>query len=97
MTTFKEKSEQYVRGQLPELTVRMPFGMSDRIAEIQLQHWLRVLEDEASGNLELNQWRKQIQVVAYKKSDRHDIYFNLTTGQPATEADYQAFCNIVGV
>lgn len=67
---------------------------------IQLQHWLRVFgeecditpcmydpEDDGESILAL-------EVHAYCS---RTMYFNLTTGQPATEADYKAFNEIVGV
>lgn len=60
---------------------------------IQLQHWLRVLE----GNYCINE-----NGVLGRYHYDNDVYwldmkFNLTTGQPATEADYQAFNDIVGI
>ena len=122
MTTFKEKAEQYVREQLPELKetykdalyvyVRNGAGkdsysdVCDYIDEypqwipLELQHWLRVShsyrlltegEEYFSGNYvpagQLLMWHEKAGC----------IFFNLTTGQPATPEDYQAFCNIVGV
>lgn len=68
---------------------------------IQLQHWLRVLSDlhnfrSITFHIEDDIWevnlRKNVDGIEFKH-----IRFNLTTGQPATEADYQAFCEIVGV
>lgn len=59
---------------------------------IQLQHWLRVLMknyDEWPVDVV---WTENQMMLTYKK---YDIAFNLTTGQPATEADYKAFNNIV--
>lgn len=63
---------------------------------IQLQHWLRVLGEK----LDESYWylRPDGRVmfndhgVVFEK-----VRFNLTTGQPATVADYQAFNQIVGL
>lgn len=60
---------------------------------MQLHHWLSVLEKvtyvlENGGGLH---------VFAFEGDDMPErINFDLTTGQPATEADYQAFNEIVG-
>lgn len=63
---------------------------------IQLQHWLRVLGEVCDKEYtyilegpELSAWHEATETVAF--------VFNLTTGQPATEADYQAFNQIVGI
>lgn len=59
---------------------------------IQLQHWLRVLGEpiQSIGTQKLND---ELEMCFGHKN----IRFNLTTGQPATETDYQAFNAIVGV
>lgn len=59
---------------------------------IQLQHWLRVLGTK--GIYEI-QNRETLIITMHGTGGR--IVFNLTTGQPATEADYKAFNDIVGV
>lgn len=71
---------------------------------IQLQHWLRVLQFEVNTD----KWDyypifngNKLHMVAWNagtvKDKRHNIVFDLRTGQPATEADYQAFNEIVGI
>jgi len=60
---------------------------------IQLQHWLRVLGERRWSYINQGTY-----FGAYDNdNDCEEIKFNLTTGQPATEADYQAYCEIVGV
>lgn len=103
MTTFKEKAEQYVREQLPELgTVPKKESALKRLAPfllptIELQHWLRVLAEESSladsmGLIDADFGINGHLIFQFRGED---VRFNLTTGQPATEADYQAFCTIV--
>jgi len=60
---------------------------------INLQDWLAVLGLIYSIDGEGNVW----QYPALTKRRLMDITFNLTTGQPATEADYKAFNKIVSV
>lgn len=64
---------------------------------IQLQHWLRVL-DEKKLNHEKWYFRTDGRLM-YNDCGAHfeKLRFNLTTGQPATEADYKAFNDIVGI
>jgi len=66
---------------------------------IALHHWLSVLGGriyeilvhEGVAKVEVD--RKQIgECFTYTR-----IFFNLTTGQPATEADYASFCDIMGI
>ncbi len=145
----KDKAEQYVRSQLPEL-MELSFGcectevdgrraifLGEKVDNgrgfnwpycflsyidgepytlgqnyageiighpIQLQHWLRVLEKSINGCEAMLSVDGMLYEMRNEKGwdagqYRHylGIDFNLTTGQPATEADYQAFCNIVGV
>lgn len=106
--TYKEKAEAYVREQLPELIDESwkwaKVAGLDKAEEvrsleiighpIQLQHWLMVLGEKnklsCKGDGTIKVWiDKNAHIVT--------MYFNLTTGQPATEADYQAFCKIVGI
>lgn len=61
---------------------------------IQLQHWLRVLvpvvyKMHFHGNMYVT--------VTPEKDEHPNIQFNLTTGQPATEADWIALCDILGI
>ena len=64
---------------------------------IPLQHWLMVLE----GNVYHMYKRANYLQVVVGDADTgtidHSFVFNLTTGQPVTEADYQAFNQIVGI
>jgi hypothetical protein len=62
---------------------------------IQLQHWLRVLA-RISPKPIIEIWSNQVEVYLNNKP-AENILFDLTTGQPATDANYQAFCEIVGV
>jgi len=60
---------------------------------INLQDWLAVLGLIYSIDGEGNVW----QYPALTKRRLMDITFNLTTGQPATEADFKIFNEIVSV
>jgi hypothetical protein len=103
MQNEQSKAEQYVREKLPELMV----SMNDEIEgtqggyweQPQLQHWLRVLGDEGH-HVTVGVWIPHgycIHVVKAITRDETLIKLNLTTGQPASEADYKAFNDIVGV
>lgn len=95
MTTAKEKAEAYVRQKL-NLSKDEPLA---------LQHWLRVLLPEPIDK----HVARELTVQPFGKCVYHEvdhvamtaktirIHFNLTTGHPATEADYQTFNDIVGV
>ena len=64
---------------------------------IQLQHWLRVLGMN-ERYVEMNSWGDvEVRVLLGDKEPKWFLKVNLTTGQPATEEDYQTFCEIVGV
>ena len=58
---------------------------------INLQDWLAVLEDAKPGNSYVFQHGS----LVYKPENKIVMDFNLTTGQPATEADYASFCAIM--
>ena len=60
---------------------------------IKLNDWLAVLEDAKPGNSYVFQHGS----LVYKPENKIVMDFNLTTGQPATEADYKAFNDIVSV
>jgi hypothetical protein len=66
---------------------------------IELQHWLRVFEKISTRFMYcLNLDGELIKYVGENLDvPTHAMWFNLTTGQPATEADYQAFNQIVGI
>ncbi len=96
---YQEKAEKYVREQLPELSFTVvcrvsekhPTGVRKTWRKPQLQHWLSVMM-----GMEILFIDQGTYFGAYdNKTDEELVKFNLTTGQPATEADYQAFCEIV--
>lgn len=58
---------------------------------IQLQHWLRVLVGRVSDAVDFDGHN----LIVF--AEHEALSFNLTTGQPATEADYKAFNDIVGI
>lgn len=68
---------------------------------IQLQHWLKILDMLEESRKPTHHWA----VNSFGECDSTDdllkgefmFKFNLTTGQPATEVDYQALCNIFGI
>lgn len=61
---------------------------------IQLQHWLNCLHPKIGPDAKIEAWiGNRIKIWTGKTK----ILFNLTTGQPATEEDYKAFCEIVGI
>lgn len=142
MKEYKQKAEQYVREQLPEL-MELSFGCEVEVRllpnpeknvhklvadftgdlkknglpkvasffevheygglggdcmtkiighPIQLQHWLRVLEQKVANKIAFI----GDQISVYEE-DEWEVIFNLTTGQPATEVDFKAFCDIVGI
>ena len=66
---------------------------------IQLNDWLAVLEDEIADILVFDGVAKVQVGEEYTEKGKvlSRIFFNLTTGQPATEADYKAFNDIVNV
>ena len=100
MKTYKQKAEEYVREKCPELmewsiVSSGRAGVKDGRASkptIQLQHWLTALNLPPNSKIE-NYTDNRFGVYTGKAR----IFFDRTSGQPATEADYQAFCEIVGV
>lgn len=64
---------------------------------IQLQHWLSAIRNY--GLIYCEWFGDEALAVQDCEDGGTDktVYFNLTTGQPATEADYQAFNDIVGI
>ncbi len=62
---------------------------------IQLHHWLRVLDFNSRRYMVATDGT--LCFAAYDKSINPVFNFNLTTGQPATKADYQAFNKIMGI
>ena len=86
--TEQLKAEAFVRSQRPA------FMEKERMDTINLQDWLAALVPFAHsihfhGNM-------YIRAIMEEDSDPN-IVFNLTTGQPATEADYKAFNDITSV
>ena len=89
-----------VEGKTPEqLQDDVAYWIADAInayAKPQLQHWLRVLG--AKGDFAITD---SGELLKWDNPDTHFKYwhntgvtFNLTTGQPATEADYKTFNEI---
>lgn len=66
---------------------------------IQLQHWLRVLEllkVETQIQFGTNSvWVRRSGIRIPAKPQGECVKFNLTTGSPSTESDYEAFNDIV--
>ena len=61
---------------------------------INLQDWLAVLRiGSIKGEL---QWSLTRQFITVRK-DGWQIVFDQLTGQPATEGDFSAFCDIMGI
>lgn len=65
---------------------------------IQLHHWFRVLINGAE-TVAIDAGNNYIAIIVGEGMNEfaNKITFNLPTAQPATEADYQAFCKIVGI
>lgn len=61
---------------------------------IKLNDWLRVLEGRNVFKLDMFGWLHARDILM---NEVKVMKFNLTTGQPATEADYQKFNEICGV
>lgn len=95
--THKEKAEAYVRMQIPEL---IDFTTETKYT-IQPHHWLRVLRDFETTYcnyfLNSNGWLMWEETVDGNTQIEQIFRFDMTTGQPATEDDYKAFLDIVGV
>lgn len=65
---------------------------------IQPHHWLRVLKrNQGKYLVYIDEDGECYGLLSGEHRPFHLLSFNLTTGQPATEEDYQAFCEIVGV
>jgi len=98
MKLEKEKAEAYVRSECPELPCIEESTLGKEIElfcpEIKLNHWLMVL-----GNLGVPVESYVLDGGLFETEVNYEqkVYFNLTTGQPATEADYQSFNQIVGI
>lgn len=104
--TEQQKAEAYVRSQIPELyntehsfcSIHRTLDMGCKICQAgwlspQLQHWLMVLaKKRGEGSVGISGDGVMLTIPQGEV-----VNFNLTTGQPATEADYKAFNDIVGV
>lgn len=66
---------------------------------IQLQHWLRVLaKDIDNSDLPLGEVHiAGISLYVQPDKTKNFFKFNLITGQPATEADWKALCEVLGL
>lgn len=65
---------------------------------IQLQHWLKAIPTYIPYFIETVE-ASDITTIRLSRRDGQDrpVWFNLTTGQPASEKDYQMFYTLVGV
>lgn len=101
--THKEKAEQYVRDKLHlyrEEQIACPDGIvgccvlhvKREPLPLALHHWLRVLGEVETSKTVMLAGNEFCVFVS-----PNIVNFNLTTGQPATEADYKAFNEIVGI
>lgn len=105
MNEHQQKAEAYVREHCPELMeTEWEWGQVTLADDggvralktvghpIQLQHWLKVLEGKAHFAQHIYNQNMLMQNVLGL-----ELKFNLTTGQPATEEDYKAFNEVVGI
>lgn len=90
---------QYLKvdGKTPEeLQEEVAYWIADAInaySQLSLQHWLRVLR--GCHYVEMYTASDEIfRHCCWEEDKEYVIDFNLTTGQPATEADYRAFNEI---
>ncbi len=106
MTSEQSKAEAYVRSQIPELAgvdSGRPEGSGYMdFPDIHLQHWLRVLSKYDNPLHEISFGIKSGTFIiwdctASPTEREYTINFDMTTGQPATEADYKAFNEVVGI
>ena len=98
--TEQLKAEAYVRSQRPDLIERglgaKNFVLRDGtkvpiLNNINLQDWLAALDGKVRFDVNFTGT-----LSVYDGKD-NEINFNLTTGQPQTEADYLAFNDITSV
>ena len=101
--TEQQKAEAYVREQRPALMEKVKAGVTDMyINSINLNDWLGVLW-ESNPNLEYTDAQMPLAKFGARawygleKAPSDWIWFDAITGQPATEADYKAFNEIVSV
>jgi len=89
--TEQLKAEAYVRKQRPALYKTFLGSNTPRPQTINLQDWLAVLRNhcEQINYVQLN--GTDYITFMPNKHPYKTMLFNLTTGQPATEADYKAF------
>ena len=106
--TEQLKAEAYVYQKRPALVKHYETSGSCTRKElpINLQDWLGVLGEKVCKTTEFNFRVKygQVHIPLFRYCDitgkpitMGNLYFTLTTGQPATEADYKAFNDIVSV
>ena len=99
--TEQQKAEAYVREQRPALLKSIcPRLQISELLTPNLQDWLGVLGSVCGLNkVGIDAEGYCVIKPIYKERENGDkgLFFNLTTGQPATEADYQAFNEIVSV
>jgi hypothetical protein len=96
----QQKAEAYVREKLPELQAEYGRSKSKDSDEWcieytyapQLQHWLRVIPWDTNALY----FSLTGCICDRANENKVIVIFNMLTGQPATEADYKAFNDIVG-
>ena len=96
----KDKVEAYVREHCPDLaftvvcrtSAKHPDGVRKTWRKPQLQHWLRILDKVKPNSIWCNDGN-----IYFNNLLTREVKFNLTTGQPATEADYQALAEILNI
>lgn len=103
MQTEQQKAEAYVRSKCnltkPSFKAHGETWHDANSYEIHLEHWLMVLENCApydNGNWYTNHGDVIFMIGDGMDVERVKVTFNLTTGQPATEADYKSFNEVVG-
>ena len=92
--TEQLKAEAFIRSQRPALIKSIcPRMQLAELLPINLQDWLAVLETVGDWDCRCKIEDGVIKLFASEPI----ICFNLTTGQPQTEADYLAFNDITSV
>ena len=98
--TEQLKAEAYVKEQRPALMETSRVGITAMYNyEINLQDWLAVLDGQLDtcGKFYVIKRGERIGEDETEDEVVAIFNFNLTTGQPATQADFKAFNDIVSV
>ena len=93
---YQQIAEKHVRSVCPELK-RQHETQPDFYSwdTPHLEHWLRGIESvvQSHGDIETADYYMGAQIEFILKNGK-SIMFDLKTGQPATEEDYKAYCEI---